>query len=246
MDAGRRSGPGILKVNPDNIYPRLLAVSAHPDDVEFTSGGSLARWSDEGWIVHLVVCTDGSKGSQNPEDDPQTLAALRREEQEEAAHTLGVRRVIWLGYPDGELAQTGELVEQLARHIRLFRPNRLLTWDAWKPYQLHPDHRAAGLSAMDAVLAAGNPHFFPGHLAEGLKPYRMEEAYLYGSDQPDAVVDITGTFKRKMAAIECHRSQVEGLRDLALKMTLCNQDYGEGRNYAYAEVFKVLHPFCDT
>jgi len=233
-------------MNPDEIQPRLLAISAHPDDVEFTSGGSLARWADEGWIIHLVVCTDGSKGSQNPGDDPQILAALRRNEQEEAARSLGVRRVIWLGYPDGELAQSNGLVEQLARHIRLLRPDRMLAWDAWKPYQLHPDHRSAGLYALDAVLAAGNPHFFPGHLAEGLRPYRMEEAYLYGSNHADIVIDITATFERKMTAIECHHSQVENLRDLALQMSHCNQGHGQKNNYTYAEVFKVLRPFCDT
>jgi LmbE family N-acetylglucosaminyl deacetylase len=233
-------------MNPDEIRPRLLAVSAHPDDVEFTSGGSLVRWSEEGWIVHLIVCTDGSKGSQNPGDDPRALSEMRRAEQAEAARTLGVRRVLWLGHPDGELAQASGLVEQLARYIRQFRPDRLLTWDAWKPYQLHPDHRAAGLAAMDAVLAAGNPHFFPRHRAEGLKPFRVEEAYLYGSDQADVVVDVTTTFERKMAAIKCHRSQVEGLRDLALQMSHCNRGYGQKHNYTYAEVFKVLHPFCDT
>ncbi|MEW6716537.1 MAG: PIG-L deacetylase family protein [Chloroflexota bacterium] len=233
-------------MNPDEIRPRLLAISAHPDDVEFTSGGSLARWADEGWIIHLIVCTDGSKGSQSKEDDPQTLAAVRHAEQEEAARALGVRRLIWLGYPDGELAQASGLLEQLTRHIRLLRPNRLLVWDAWRPYQLHPDHRAAGLVAMDAVLAARNPHFFPEQLAEGVKPYQMEEAYLYGSDQSDQVIDITATFERKMAAIGCHRSQVDNPCDLAKQMSHCNQGHGKKNNYTYAEVFKVLRPFCDT
>ena len=157
-----------------------------------------------------------------------------------------MRRVIWLGYPDGELAQASGLVEQLARHIRQFRPTRMLAWDAWKPYQLHPGHRAAGLYTLDAILAAGNPHFFPEHLAEGFRPYRMEEIYLYGSDHSDLVVNITATFERKIAAIECHRSQVENLRDLTLQMSHCNQGYGQKNNYAYAEEFKILRPFCDT
>lgn len=233
-------------MNPDDVHPRLLAVSAHPDDVEFTSGGSLARWADEGWIIHLIVCTDGGKGSQNLQDDPRALSIVRRKEQQKAAHSLGVRQVIWLGYPDGELSLANGLIEQITRHIRLFRPDRMLAWDAWKPYQLHPDHRAAGLAAIDAVLTAGNPHFFPNQLTKGLQPYRLEEAYLYGSNQPDQVVDITDTFEQKMAAIECHRSQVESLRDLALQMSHCNQDYGRKYDYTYAEAFKVLRPFCDT
>ena len=87
----------------------------------------------------------------------------------------------------------------------------MLAWDAWRPYQLHPDHRAAGLAATDAVLAASNPHFFPEQITEGLSPYRVEEAYLHGSLQADVVVDITATFERKMTAIECHRIQVDRL-----------------------------------
>lgn len=233
-------------MNPDDIHPRLLAVSAHPDDVEFTSGGSLARWADEGWTIHLVVCTDGSKGSQNPEGHPMSLATIRREEQRESAKVLGIHEVSWFGYPDGELDQISNLVNNITYHIRNFQPTRLLTWDAWKPYQLHPDHRAAGLASLDAVLAAGNPHFFPEQIKGGLKPYRVKEAYLYGSDQPDKVIDISATFEKKMTAIECHRSQVRNLRDLALQMSHCNQGYGQKYDYTYAEVFKVLRPFCDT
>ncbi len=234
------------EMNLDNVHPRLMAVAAHPDDAEFTSGGSLARWTTEGQAVHLVVCTDGSKGSQNPEDDPKALSNLRRAEQEESAQALGIRQVVWLGYPDGELAQVTNLVEKLAYQIRVLQPARLLAWDAWCPYQLHADHRASGMASMDAVLAAGNPHFYPEQLTEGLKSHKVEEVYLYGSDQADKWIDITNTFEVKMKAIECHRSQVEYLPDLALKMSHCNKDHGEEKGYTYAEAFKVIHPFCDT
>ena len=233
-------------MNRDAASRRVLAISAHPDDAEFTSGGSLARWAAEGWLAYLVVCTDGGKGSQNADDEPQALSRTRRAEQEEAARTLGIREVIWLGHPDGELAQATTLVEELAYLIRKYRPDLLLAWDAWRPYQLHPDHRAAGLAAMEAVLAAGNPHFYPEQLADSIGPHRVEKVYLFGTDHADEWADITTTFEQKMAAIECHRSQVTGLRDLALKMSYCNQGYGDGHGYTYAEAFKVLHPFCDT
>jgi LmbE family N-acetylglucosaminyl deacetylase len=235
-------------MNTDEPSRRLLAISAHPDDVEFTSGGSLARWAAEGWATYLVVCTDGSKGSQNPRDTREGLALARRHEQEAAAEALGVTELIWLGHRDGELARVPDLVEELAQQIRRIRPDRLLAWDAWRPYELHPDHRAAGLAAVDAVLAAGNPHFYPEQLQEepGLQPQRVEEVYLFGTDQRDMWVDITATFERKMAAIACHASQIAGLRDLALKMSYCNQGYAQGHGVTYAEVFKVLHPFCDT
>jgi len=224
---------------------RVLAVSAHPDDAEFTSGGSLARWIGEGWAVYLVVCTDGGKGSYDASMPSETLTALRYQEQQDAARVLGIESVLFLGHPDGELAATPSLAQELAQAIRLTRPDRLLCWDPWRRYQLHPDHRAAGLAALDAVLAAGNPHFFPEQLAS-VSIHRVEEVYLFGSDEPDEWVDITQIFDRKMAAIERHRSQVAGLRDVALRMSHCNQGYGEGHDYIYAEAFKVLHPFCDT
>ncbi len=179
----------------------LLALSAHPDDVEFTSGGSLARWVGEGWRVHLVVCTDGSKGSQDPLVDPDELARLRQQEQAAAAKQLGVTQILWGHYRDGQLSQAPDLVEWLTEVFRRVRPHRLLSWDPWKPYQFHPDHRAAGLAALDAVLAAGNPHYFPTQLTKGLQPHRIEEVYLFGTDQPDVWVDITATLEVKLTAI---------------------------------------------
>jgi LmbE family N-acetylglucosaminyl deacetylase len=106
---------------------RLLAISAHPDDAEFTSGGSLARWAAEGWQITLVVCTDGSKGSQNAGDDPKTLSRTRRVEQESAARLLGIQEVAWLGHPDGGLEQAATLHEELTYFIRHYHPDLMLT-----------------------------------------------------------------------------------------------------------------------
>jgi LmbE family N-acetylglucosaminyl deacetylase len=224
----------------------LLAVSAHSDDVEFTSGGSLARWAGEGWQVHLAVCTDGSKRSHDPFVQPDELARLRQREQEAAARQLGVTQIMWGHYRDGELSRAPDLVEWLAEVFRRVRPHRLLSWDAWKPYQFHPDHRAAGLAALDALLAAGNPHYFPVQLTKGLQPHRIEEVYLFGTDQPDVWVDITATLEAKLAAIQHHRSQIDNASELVSSIDHFNRNYGAQRGYAYAEAFKVSHPFCDT
>ncbi len=225
---------------------RVLAVSAHPDDVEFISGGSVARWTADGWTVHLVVCTDGGKGSHDPNLNPQVLAARRRVEQQAAAEILGVSRVHFLDHPDGGLAAASELTKEVALLIRRTRPHRLLCWDPWKRYQLHPDHRAAGLATLDAVLAAGNPHYFPDQLAAGIETHQVPEVYLFGAEQPDIWVDIGETVERKMAAIERHASQVENAGELTRQMNQCARDYGKGSATPYAEAFKVLHPFCDT
>lgn len=224
----------------------ILIVSAHPDDAEFTCGGSIARWTNEGWPVHLAVCADGGKGSHDPTTDPVALAARRREEQLAAAQVLGIARVIFLDHPDGELNRIPDLVAELARLIRHTCPQRVLTWDPWRRYELHPDHRAAGLATLDAILAAGNPHYFPGLLTEGLAAYRVPEAYLYGAEEPDTWVDIAATLERKLAAIACHSSQVERASNLVENVRRCNADYGQRCGYTFAEAFKVLHPFCHT
>lgn len=225
---------------------RLLAVSAHPDDVEFTSGGSVARWAAEGWQVWLAVCTDGGKGSPDPAMDPHLLAARRRQEQRDAAATLGVGAVFFLDHPDGGLDKTPQLAEELALLIRQVRPHRLLGWDPWKRYQLHPDHRAAGLATLDAVLAASNPHYFPEQLIPGAETHQVPEVFLYGTEEPDTWVDIGATFERKMAAIACHASQMKDLGELTWQMRRCAQDYGRQSATTCAEAFKALHPFCDT
>jgi len=233
-----------------NEYPSkrrtILAVGAHPDDVEFTAGGALAYWIAEGWTAYLVVCTNGDKGSHDPRVDPAVLAAQRQEEQRAAAKVLGIAEVLFLNHPDGELGQAPMLTETLTRLIRRLGPDRLLGWDPWRHYQLHPDHRAAGLATLDAALAAGNPHYYPEQLADGLAAHRVKEVYLFGAEEPDTWVDITATFERKLAAIACHRSQVERLPELMESLHRCNRDYGQQCGCAYAEAFKVLRPFCDT
>jgi len=225
---------------------RILVVAAHPDDAEFTSGGSLVHWAAEGWALHLIVCTDGRRGSHDPAVDPRELAVVRRAEQLAAAAALGIADTVFLDHVDGELATVSNLVAELTWHIRRVRPDRLLGWDPWARYQLHPDHRTAGLVTLDAVLAAGNPHYFSEQLTDTLQPHHVKEVYLFGTDQPDEWVDITATFKQKMAAIALHHSQIDNLRSLAEGMSHCNQNVDAEHGYTYAEAYKVLHPFCDT
>jgi len=225
---------------------RAIVLCAHPDDAEFTCAGTVALWTSQGHDIRYVVCTDGEKGSHNPTIRPAELAGTRRAEQRSAAMTLGVKEVLFLGYSDGELATTQDLKAALTRLIRHLRPDRLLTWDPWRRYQLHPDHRACGLAALDAVLAAGNPHYFPMQRAEGLQAHRTEEVWLFGTDQPDEWVDITETFHRKMEAIRSHHSQVDQRWEVVEQMSRCNRDFGAACGCAYAEAFKVLRPFCEA
>jgi LmbE family N-acetylglucosaminyl deacetylase len=194
----------------DLPVPRsALAIGAHPDDVEFGCGGTLAKWAAAGCTVHHLVCTDGSKGTWDPDADPGELAAVRQTEQREAARRLtGANggEVVFLGHVDGELESTLAVRSEVARVIRLLRPQVVLGHDPWKRYRLHPDHRHAGLLACEGIVAARDPHFFREH---GLPSHRPDVLLLWEADEPDHVEDVTAYVDTKLAALEAHASQFE-------------------------------------
>ena len=141
---------------------RALAVGAHPDDVEFGCGATLAKWAAAGCEIHHVICTDGSKGSWDPTEDIARLVAVRQEEQRAAARALGGKGdVVFLGWPDGELESGLRQRWEVAYWIRKLRPDVVLSHDPWRRYRLHPDHRNAGFLATEGIVAARDPHFFP-------------------------------------------------------------------------------------
>jgi len=186
---------------------RALAIAAHPDDVEFNCGATFAKWSAAGCVVNHLICTDGSKGSWDPDIDQDELVATRIREQRAAAHRLGsTGDVVHLGVVDGELDVSRELTGQMAYWIRRLRPDVVLAHDPWKRWRLHPDHRAAGFLACDAVVAARDPHFFPHHDAT---PHRPHTVLLFETEEPDHVEDVTGFAGAKVAALLEHESQFE-------------------------------------
>jgi LmbE family N-acetylglucosaminyl deacetylase len=187
----------------------VLAVGAHPDDIEFGCGGTLAKWAAAGCTVHHLVCTDGSKGTWDPGADTSALAQRREDEQREAARRLSgdnVGSVAFLRYVDGELVAGHETVGRVARAIREIRPDVVLGHDPWKRYRLHPDHRNAGLIVCDAVVTARDPHFFREH---GLPHHRPRQLLLWEADLPNHAEDISDSIDRKLDALEAHRSQFE-------------------------------------
>lgn len=187
---------------------RALAVGAHPDDIEFGAGATLAKWAAAGCEVSFVVCTDGSKGSWDPAADLAALVATRQAEARDAARALGATgEVAFLERVDGELEDDRETRSELARWIRVLRPDVLLGHDPWKRYRLHPDHRAAGFITTDALVAARDPHFFAEH---GLAHHRPSALLLFEADEPDHAEAVEPTHvESKIAALETHRSQYE-------------------------------------
>jgi LmbE family N-acetylglucosaminyl deacetylase len=194
------------------VPSRAMAVGAHPDDVEFGCGGTLAKWAAAGCEIHHVICTDGSKGSWEPDADLGLLVETRQQEQREAASLLGGGDVVFLGWHDGELEDGPTQRRQIAHWIRRLQPDVVLGHDPWRRYRLHPDHRNAGYLVTDGIVAARDPHFFP---EPGLAPHRPATLLLWEADEPDHVEDITGYVQIKLAALLAHRSQLQSTMGIA-------------------------------
>jgi len=193
----------------DVAPPRVLAVYAHPDDPDVSCGGTLARWARAGAEIHVLICTDGDKGSTDPDVDPATLAERRAGEAGEAAAIIGIAGQHFLGYPDGELVDDTAFRGALVAWVRRLRPITVLGPDPTavffgEDYFNHRDHRTTGFALLDALSpAAALPHYFP----EAGSAHQAETALLSGTLEPNVWVDVTATIDDKVAAISCHRSQ---------------------------------------
>jgi LmbE family N-acetylglucosaminyl deacetylase len=219
-----------------SVPTRVMAVYAHPDDPEISAGGTLAKWAAAGAQVWVVVTTRGDKGTQDPAADTDALAALRVEETAKAAALLGLAGTRHLDHPDGEIVDDLELRSSIVRIIRELRPGVVLCPDPTAVffgdgYYNHRDHRVTGWATLDAVApAAGNPHYFPEHLAEGLGVHHVSAVYL------------SGTLERKIDALFCHASQLpdeagEWFRDFLRERA---EDAGAAASVKYAEPFRKL------
>ena len=232
---------------------RALAVGAHPDDIEFGCGGTLAKWAAAGCeIVHLV-CTDGSKGTWDPSRDPAELVVTRRQEQRAASRALGGKgEVVFLGWPDGELESGLRQRFEVAASIRRFKPEVVLGHDPWKRYRLHPDHRNAGFLVTDGIVAARDPLFFP-ELCE--PPHRPSALLLFEADEPDHLEDVSAFVEAKLCALLEHKSQLHstmGIADAAAdredpavldfrrRVTQRLAEHGADGGFAAAEAFKRI------
>ena len=194
------------------VPPSALAIGAHPDDIEFGCGATLAKWARAGCRIHHLVLTDGSKGSWNPDEDLDALIAARAVESRAAAAVIDGTdidaalndRVLFLGRVDGELVNGDGERREVAAVIRRLSPAVVLAHDPWRRYRLHPDHRNAGFLSLDALVAARDPHFFPDL---GIAPHRPEALLLFEADLPNHVEDVTGFEAVKIDALLCHASQ---------------------------------------
>jgi LmbE family N-acetylglucosaminyl deacetylase len=226
----------------ENRVPEsAMVIAAHPDDAEFTVAGTVAAWAKAGCRVTYVVCTDGNTGSHEPGMTREKLAEVRRAEQRAACATLGVSEVVFLGYDDGQLQPTLELRRDLVRAIRQHKPEVVIVSDPTKlligdEYINHPDHRAAGQAALDAVAPASEmPLLWP----EVGAPHRARQVYVYGNDTPNVWVDVTETIEQKIAALRQHTSQLVGW-DPTEMIKAWGAETGKEKRLAYAESYRVI------
>ena len=228
-----------------------MVIMAHPDDAEFGCAGTVALWAREGWDVYYVVCTDAAAGGPDEATDvsPEArrkITNMRKEEQRAAAKIRGLRDVIFLDYPDGELVPSLELRRELVRQMRRYRPTRLICPSperTWKPTmaigRYHPDHLAAGQAALAAVYPASqNPWDFPELMAEGLTPHKVREIFIMGAPEINHAVDISETMAQKLDALAAHDSQLGArMGELRERLPKWAAEMGEPYNIAQAELF---------
>ncbi len=220
----------------------VLVVSPHPDDAEGGAGGSIARWVQQGRKVMLIVCTNGDKGTSDRNVKPEDLVQTREQEQRQAAATLGIAELVFLRYPDQSLEDCTEFREQLVRQIRIHRPGTVVTVDPYRRYIRHRDHYMCGRVTLDAIFPYARDHLaYPEHLEDGLEPHIVREVYLWGSEEPDAFLDITETFTLKMDALYCHASQMKHPRaEREARVLPTYQAMGRKIGVSLAESFKRI------
>lgn len=230
-------------------FSSALVIAAHPDDSEYSFGGTVGRLAAEGTRVTYVVCTDGSQGGEDPNEPADQLTATRYAEQRAAAAHLGVINVVFLGFLDGHLSANGVLRRSLTAEIRRIRPELVLTHQPLRSLTFpigasHPDHLAAGEAALSAVYPdARNPRAFPELLTEGLNPHKVDEVWLPGHEHADLFVDVSRYAERKIEAILCHRSQFAGAADPVAELDWVMarmRSNGVSAECAYAESFKRI------
>ena len=219
---------------------RVMVVTAHPDDSEFGAGGTIGKLAREGRDVVYVIVTNGNKGSSDRTMTVERLAAIRQDEQRNAARTLGVEHVEFLGYEDGEVEDTRHLRRDVTRQIRRWRPALVITMNPHRSYNLgasHRDHRIVAGVALDCVYPLARDHMAFPELMPEYEPHKVGEVYVMQWENPQLVVDISDTIDLKLKALSCHASQFSDFAGVEKRVRERSASLGQSAGHAYAEAF---------
>ncbi len=229
---------------PETDNKVALAVAAHPDDADFGAAGTAYLWTKQGWTFYYLVCTDGSKGTADPDIHAADLIHIRREEQREAARRLGVKDVFFLDYVDGELTYTRQLLGDVVRHIRMLKPYAVFTHEpeafiVRDSFVNHSDHRCTGQVTIDAIYPSARDRLnFPEQIAKGLEPHNVKEIYIWGSEKASFEVDISEIVEQKIHALNAHASQGLGAEDPNSDFLKFVRERWRGEDGRYSERFR--------
>jgi LmbE family N-acetylglucosaminyl deacetylase len=230
------------------VPDRAMVIFAHPDDAEIASGGVVAKWVAAGCEVTYVLCTNGQAGTADRSLTSAALAQKRAEEQLAAAEFMGVKHLVMLGYPDGELEDTRQFRGDVVRAIRQYRPHTVFVHD---PYRVngfqHRDHRQAGIATTDAVYPYARDHLhFAEHVTrDGLEPHKVRELWYWGMDEPNVIVDVSHSIEQQIAALIRHESQLPGFNvaageTIGQRLRRHAAELAEGYGFQFAAAFRRL------
>ena len=227
----------------DTNYSRAMVVVAHADDAEWGCAGTVAQWCNNGWEVVYVLCTDGSKGTDDAKLTSEELVSIRKKEQLDAGQVLGLHKVVFLDYEDSMLEPTLDLRRDIVRQIRFYKPDILICLSPLRrldgsSYFGHPDHLASGEAALSAVFPSSRDRLtYPELLEEGLEPHKVSEVWIMGHDDDDKFVDVTDYIDVAVSALKSHSSQTTG-EDVGQQLIDWRSRTGKKVGFAYAESFK--------
>ena len=230
-------------VGVDTNYSRAMVVVAHADDAEWGCAGTVAQWCNNGWEVVYVLCTDGSKGTDDARLTSEELVSIRKKEQLAAGQVLGLHKVVFLDYEDSMLEPTLSLRRDLVRQIRFYKPDILICLSPLRrldgsSYFGHPDHIASGEAALSAVFPSSRDRLtYPELLEEGLEPHKVSEVWIMGHDDDDKFVDVTDYIDVAVSALKSHSSQTTG-EDVGQQLIDWRSRTGNKVGFTYAESFK--------
>ena len=233
----------------DSEIKRVLVVMAHPDDCDFGAGGTIAQWTARGIHVSYCIITNGDQGGEESGIPLEQMATVRQKEQRDAGKALGVTDITYLNYRDGWLAPSMELRKDIVKAIRTAKPDRMVVQSPERNYERvfasHPDHLAAGETAVQAVYPdARNPFAFTDLKDAGFEPWRVREVWMTGSPNPNHFVDITETFPKKIAALHAHVSQTAHNKELEKMVREWGERNAQANGLAVgriAEIFQVMN-----
>jgi LmbE family N-acetylglucosaminyl deacetylase len=224
----------------------ILGVGAHPDDLDFSTAGSFAKWAREGHDCYYLICTDGRKGSDDPNMTEERLIEMRKQEQTAAGKILGIKEVFFLGHRDTELVSDLDLKREITAVIRKVKPETVVSLDptfyysATRGFVNHTDHRAAGEATLDAIFPLARDRLtFPELEKERLTPHKVKTLLLVNFDKPDFGVDISDTLDLKMAALKAHTSQIS--EEAIKRSRVMAENTGKMFGFKYGEGFIKLN-----